>query len=476
MRMRWSIMLLTMQRDKIAYCNRLCYTDSIIHSFHCTMFLLKKKWFWFVIIIAIGGYFWYAKKSAQTDLFVTMPVARGNVSQVVSASAVLLSEQEIDLNFETAGRVKNIATKVGTQISQGTTVASVESVALEADVKKAQAALDKAQADAGINDDVLREARDAQKNAKKYVEDVTDAEDQKVDAADKAYDNAVDYEADVQSYYNQVVDDNGVGSTAAKSAKLSLTSAINARKAAQEGKDTARRSRDVLVRVAENAYDAQKEKVTSLESKSYKIIENSAIAIANSNYDIALNNLDKAILKAPVNGTVTAINYQGGEVIGSASTKSFGRLLSSDLILEAKIPESDIAAVKLNQTASVTFDALESDEMLDATVVEIDPEATLIQDVVYYKIKLRLATIDKRLKPGMSGDIDIHITEKQGTLTLPTRAIKQDGNKRYVEIKSADGKQAERKDVTTGLEGSDGQTEILSGVSDGTEVIVETKK
>jgi RND family efflux transporter MFP subunit len=440
------------------------------------MWLLKKKWFWFVIIVAIGGYFWYSSRNAKQELFVTAPVTRGDVSQIVSASATLLADQEIDLNFETAGRVKSVMTKVGAQVSQGDSLASIESVTLNEEVKKAQSALDKAQADAGVNDDVLREARDAQKNAKQYATDVADAEDQKVDASDKAYDNAVDYLADVQSYYNQVVDDNGASSATAKSAKLTLTSATNAKKAAQEAKDTARRNRDVAVRVADNAYESQKENVKSLESKSKQVIENSAIAIATSNYDIAVSNLDKSMLKAPVNGTVTQLNYQKGEVIGSASTKSFGRLLSSDLILEAKIPESDIASVKLDQTALTTFDALGSEDKLDATIVEIDPEATIIQDVVYYKVKLRLATIDKRLKPGMSGDIDIHIAEKKNVLLLPTRAVKQDGTTRYVEVKSADSKTAERKDVKVGLEGSEGQIEIMSGISEGEAVITETKK
>lgn len=440
------------------------------------MSFLKTKWFWFLVIVAVGGYIWYSKRTANQDLFVTTRVERGDVSQVVSASATLLADQEIDLNFETTGRVRNVLTKVGAQVSEGDTLASIESIALNEEVKKAQAALEKAQADAGINDDTLREAREAEKNAKRYAEDVTDAEDQKVDAADKAYDNAVDYEADVQSYYNQVVSDDGASSATAKSAKLTLTSATNAKKAAQEAKDTARRNRDVAVRTADNAYDAQKEKVKSLESRSQQIVENSAIAIARSNYDIAVNNLEKASLKAPLNGTVTQLNYQKGEVIGSASTKSFGRLLSSDLILEAKIPESDIASVKLDQTASITFDALGSDEKLEATIVEIDPESTVIQDVVYYKVKLRLANMDKRLKPGMSGDIDIHIAEKKGVLLLPTRAVKQDGNARYVEVKSADGKTAERRDVKVGLEGSEGQVEIVSGLSEGQEVITEKKK
>lgn len=439
------------------------------------MSFLKNKWFWVLVVVAVGGYWWYSKRNANQELFVTTTVGRGDIAQVVSASATLLADQEIDLNFETAGRVKSILIKVGAQVSQGDSVASIESASLDEEVKKAQASLEKAQADAGINDDELREAREKLKDDKDFLEVTEDAEDQKVDAADTAYDNAVDYESDAQNYYDQVVADDGAGSATAKSAKMTLTSATNAKKAAQEAKDTARKNRDVTVQTAQNTLSQQKEKVKTLESKHQNTIENSAIAIARAEYDIAVNNLDKALLKASVNGTITQLNFQKGEVIGSAGTQTFGRLLSSDLILEAKIPESDIASVRLNQTATTTFDALGSDEKFDATVVEIDPESTIIQDVVYYKVKLRLANIDQRLKPGMSGDIDIHIADRKNVLLLPTRAVKQDGSVRYVEIESADKKTAVRKDVKVGLEGSEGQVEILSGVSDGDEVIVEKK-
>lgn len=66
------------------------------------MSILKKKWLWLLIIIAIGGYMWYAKRNAAQDIFVVTPVNRGDISQVVSASATLLADQDIDLNFETA--------------------------------------------------------------------------------------------------------------------------------------------------------------------------------------------------------------------------------------------------------------------------------------------------------------------------------------------------------------------------------------
>ena len=158
------------------------------------MSFLKSKWFWLLLIVGVGGYMWYSRSKASEDIFVTEKVASGSISQIVSASMQLVADQEVDLNFETSGRIRTISQKKGALVSEGTTIASVEAIALQNEVSKAQAALDRAQADAGVNDDVLREAREVLKNAKQYAEDVTDAEDQKVHATDAALDFAKEYE------------------------------------------------------------------------------------------------------------------------------------------------------------------------------------------------------------------------------------------------------------------------------------------
>jgi HlyD family secretion protein len=440
------------------------------------MTFLKSKWLWTAILIGIGGYGWYAKRAASEEIFTTIRIERGTVSQTVTASASLLADRELDLNFETTGRLRTIVVKEGDAVSTGDVLATIESTVLNEEVKKAQSAVDRAHAESGVNDDDIREAQESVKDAKEYLDAVRDAEDQKVDAAGATFDDAAAYERDAQSYYDQVVADDGSGSAAAKSAKLTLMRAVSDKHSSEDAEQTAKRARDVAVRVAQNAYNQQKERLKSLQSPHQQALENSAISLALSDYVIALDRLDRTALRAPSNGTITQLHYQPGEVIGSGSVQSFGRLLSSDWVLEAKVPESDIALIKIGQTAGVIFDALGSDESLSATVIAIDSESTVLQDVVYYKVTLRLDSVDARLKPGMSGDVDMHIDERKGVLVIPSRSIKHDSNTRYAEVKSADGKTAERREVKIGLEGNDGMMEVLSGLREDDEVITETKK
>ncbi len=429
-----------------------------------------RRWIALLVIIALGGGFWYWKKTSSAQKYETVAVSRGDITETVSASVSLVASDEVDLNFEIAGRIKSIAVEEGQKVAAGDVIATLESASLEGEVSRAEASLDQAKAEAGMNDNAIREAEESEKNAEAYYKTVKESEDQKVSAADGAYENAKDYEDDAKSYYDQVVSDSGASSSTAKSAKLTLTAATNARKAADEARNTAEKSRDSTLRYAKNSWDSAEEKTKTLESAAQTATETSVIRAAEATYEIAVANAKKADITAPVNGMVTKVNFSKGEVVGTATSGGFGKLLSYDLLIEAKVPESDIAKIRLGQLASISLDAFDSNETISAEVIEIKPDATVIQDVVYYIVKLRLASIDARLKPGMSGDSDIHIDSRQNVLEIPSRLIREDGGKQFVKVLAADGSVGERE-VKTGLRGDDGQIEIQSGLTEGERVI-----
>jgi len=429
-----------------------------------------KRWFAVVVLLALGGGFWYWKKISSVPHVETVTVARGDVTETVSASVSLVASEEINLNFEIAGRIKSIDVREGQKVAAGETLATLESSVLEGELARAGAALEQVKANAGMNDNALREARESEKDAKAYYQSVQEAEDQKVSAADAAYENARDYEGDAESYYNQVASDSGASSSTAKSARLTFTAATNARKSANEARDTAEKNRESTVRYAKNAWNAARERTATLESPAQATLETSSVQSAEASYEVAQAKAEKANIEAPVNGLVTKVNFSAGEGGGAGGFHAFGRLLSHDLLLEAKVPESDIAKVKLGQLATISFDAFDSNDVLQAEVIEIKPDATVIQDVVYYLVKLRLASVDVRLKPGMSGDADIHIDERKNVLEIPSRLLREENGKQFAKTLSSSGN-VEEREVITGLRGDDGQVEIRSGLSEGDKVV-----
>ncbi len=421
------------------------------------------------LILIMSLVFYFSRKKSQTE-YITEEAGYQDIIKTVSATGELKADSELNLNFEITGRLKSVA-KVGEETAQGEAIGALEDYDLSQEVEKAKLALDKAMAEAGITDDKIEEADQAVSNAKKYLEGVEDLEDQKAEAAQQAYDDACDYYDDAEAYYNKVVEEEGEESSTAKYAKLTLTSALKSKNSAQEALETAEETKDLNILSAENSLKLAKDQRRTVESDFAQKSTNSVIETARVNYNLAQSNLEKSQLKSPVNGIITKMNYEAGEVIGSAAAGTpFGRLISYDLLLEANVPEADIVLLKKSQMAEVTFDSLSEEEKFRAEIIEIDPASTVIQDVVYYKVKLKMNNSDSRLKPGMSADIDVKIDERKNVLAVPQRAVENGEVKILIE-----GGKVVEKQVKTGLKGDGSMLEIKSGISQGDKVILAEK-
>ncbi len=176
------------------------------------------------------------------------------------------------------------------------------------------------------------------------------------------------------------------------------------------------------------------------------------------------------VLTAPMSGSISRLDARVGEVVKTGQVVA--RVAQSGTyMLESRVPESDIAKVALGMRAMITFDSLSLDEKFDGEVVHIDPAATVVQDVVSYKVTFRLSERDVRLKEGMTGNIDIQTANRANVLWVPFRALTKEGAKTFAQVKQAD-LTFKKVEVTTGLEGDDGTIEVTTGLKEGDEVTI----
>ncbi|NQT50162.1 efflux RND transporter periplasmic adaptor subunit [Candidatus Kuenenbacteria bacterium] len=184
--------------------------------------------------------------------------------------------------------------------------------------------------------------------------------------------------------------------------------------------------------------------------------------------------IGKTVLKSPISGIITKVDAKLGEIV-SANSTVIKVISKAKYQIEANVPEVDIANIKLSDIAVVTLDAYSSDKEFQATVIKIDPAETIIDNVPTYKVTFQFAEESELIKSGMTADLDI-LTEKKGSvISVPQRAIlKQNGDK-IVRILNEDGLEFTEVKVTTGLRGSNGNIEILKGVSVGDEVVISIK-
>jgi HlyD family secretion protein len=197
------------------------------------------------------------------------------------------------------------------------------------------------------------------------------------------------------------------------------------------------------------------------------------VASASASLEYYKSQLDDYTLKAPTDGKITFVNYSVGEQ--TSLTKPVVSMIGKNkFYIEVDIPESDIAKVKVGNPVSITLDAYSDDVEFLGQVILIYPAETVIQDVVYYKVKVEINESTYEIKSGMTANCDILTDHRENVLTMPARALQEQSGRQFVRI-LVNGKPAEY-DIMVGLRGDEGEIEVISGLNAGDKVIILEKK
>jgi RND family efflux transporter MFP subunit len=193
------------------------------------------------------------------------------------------------------------------------------------------------------------------------------------------------------------------------------------------------------------------------------------VAQAAANADKATNDVQNIQIIAPVDGTVSDVIPDLGELIqaGITSIKLVG---TERFDIEALVPEADIANVEVGQPATITLDAYGDDVTFHGTVTAEDPDQTKVQDAVYYKIRVQIEPEGRDIKPGMTANVVVETDKRDNTIVIPLRAVRtKDDGQKIVRIMKGD--TPEERVVTLGLRGDEGRVEILAGLTEGELVV-----
>ena len=104
----------------------------------------KKVWIPLLLVILIAGYLIFKPKSQPQ--YSTAPVKRGPVVEEVLVTGAVKSDQQVDLSFQKIGRLQKLLVDVGTRVSQGQLLASLDTSVEYAAVQSAQGKLAEQQA------------------------------------------------------------------------------------------------------------------------------------------------------------------------------------------------------------------------------------------------------------------------------------------------------------------------------------------
>lgn len=248
--------------------------------------------------------------------------------------------------------------------------------------------------------------------------------------------------------------------------------ALKAKKSRQDELKTLEKN----LETAKNNYDNAKKNLESTKQQVANEISglrdnlNTAKAGANNLDNVEIENLsqelDKVMIKAPADGTVTEVPAKEGQV----PTGYLAKIETIDkLRIESQVKEYDKNSISVGTEVEITSDSLVG-EVFKGKVISIDPAPMPVSEdnksgEVLYKTVIEIDEgQEEKLAPGMTLRVKYILSQERDTFKVPSDAIfERDGKSYVLGLKNIgkDDYQIEKVEVIRGLE-NDAETAIKS--------------
>ncbi|HDZ26773.1 MAG TPA: efflux RND transporter periplasmic adaptor subunit [Candidatus Aminicenantes bacterium] len=152
---------------------------------------------------------------------------------------------------------------------------------------------------------------------------------------------------------------------------------------------------------------------------------------AQASLQSALDDLSKTAYSSPIDGIITSLRVEEGEIAMIGTMNNPGTILMtiadlSVMEVEVEVDETDVIGVEIGQQAEVRVDAF-PDQDIKGKVTEIGSSAlqkvTSSEESRDFKVIITLENPPENLKPGLSATADIITAEKTDILAIPISAL-----------------------------------------------------
>jgi HlyD family secretion protein len=343
----------------------------------------RKKRYWIIIVIVIlilaGGYFVYqlAGQGGSNQKFRLMKVERGEINLVVTATGTINPVINVLVGSQVSGTIKALYADYNSQVKEGQVIAQIDPAIFDAQVEQGRANVLNAQAN----------QLSAQSNLENARANLVKAEIAVVDTK-RTLDR-----------HRPLLERNVIP---------------------QATLDTAQANHDTAV--------AQRE-VTRAQVESAKSqVESSKAQVeqAKASLKVSETNLRYTTIRSPVNGTVISRNVDVGQTVAASLQAPTLFTIAKDLTrmqVDTNVSEADVGRITVGQDATFTVDAY-PERIFHGKVSEIRNAPIIVQNVVTYDVLILLDNRDLKLKPGMTANVSVMISHREGVLKIPNAALR----------------------------------------------------
>jgi HlyD family secretion protein len=330
------------------------------------------------LAIAAGGYAWLRLRQGDGEQALrTVKLERGPLQAVVAASGTLNAVTTVQVGSQISGQVMEIYADFNTSVKKDQVIARIDPATFELRVAQARADVDAAKSAVAVARSTLTAQRAELARVKVNLADAQRDFDRKQALVDKKFispaelDKARTLVDATREQLNGVQAQIGVNES-------QVTSALAAVK-----------QRESLLRQAQV-------------------------------------DLDRTIIRAPVDGTVILRNIDAGQTVAASLQAPVLFTIAQDLRdmqVEAAIDEADVGRLRVGQRANFTVDAFPR-RNFSGEIRQIRKSPVNVQNVISYTVVISAANPDLALLPGMTANVRVVVESRDNVLKVANAALR----------------------------------------------------
>jgi HlyD family secretion protein len=393
----------------------------------------RNRWIWIVVgvVVVLGaviGLIAATRGGTKIDPSKLAKVERGDLAKSVVATGKVEPITKVEIKSKASGIVKKLYVDAGDRVKKGQLLAELDREEISAQVEQARASLQ-------ASESSLTGSQADYERAK------VDAEGPEVPTLKRAYERA-------QGMAKEGV----VSESALDDAQRSYVMAVNKQSVAK----------------------------AQLQVLNAKIGQAKAqVARDKANLQQLEEQLSYTTVVSPIDGIILSRDVEVGDavssilVLGSSATLIMTEGDTSEVYVKGKVDESDIGKVYLGQPARIKVESFK-DKTFNGKVTKISPMGVEKDNVTTFEVRVSINNPGGELKAAMTANAEIILEEHKNVLQIPEGAILYDKDKKAsIEVPDPKGKEGKRKEPMTIGISNGAKTEVLSGLKEGDEVVLQ---
>lgn len=343
------------------------------------------------VLALAAGAGWKLLSKPEAPSYTPAAVQRTDLTRTISATGHVQAVVTVQVGSQVSGTISELHADFNDRVTKGQVIARLDPSQLQAQLTHAQASLASATA-------VVQTAMNGVQGA-----------DANVMASQANVERAESVVADAQRTFDMNTNLVKEGVLAKNNLDASRAALVQAQ--AQRQQAIAQLSQ---VRMQALSARSQLEQTKAQQQQ------------AKASVEVAQVNLDRSVIRAPIDGVVVARNIDVGQTVAASLQAPTLFLIANDLTrmqVLADIDEADIGQLKEGAAVSFTVDAFPRDTF-QGRVSQIRLSPQTVQNVVTYTAVIDVPNPGMKLKPGMTANLAAIVAQKKDVLAVPNAAFR----------------------------------------------------